>query len=72
MTTQEDVFQQMQGLAPEDQQRVLQFVRSLKPRQPRRDPRGMFVERGIHVAIQDIAQARREAWAGFPRDRPKR
>ena len=71
MTIREAVIEELRGLAPEEQQKVLAFVRSLQPPGERRNPRGMFIHRGIHIAAEDIDEARREAWANFPRNLPQ-
>jgi hypothetical protein len=75
MTIQEAVLKQLQTLSPEDQQKVLHFAHSLQPQEgaglQRKDPRGMFERRGVHITAEEIDEARREAWANFPRDFPQ-
>jgi hypothetical protein len=75
MTIQEAVIQKLQELTADDQQKVLQFVQSLQRQKgtapQRKDPRGMFADRGVHITAEEIAEARREAWANFPRDFPE-
>ena len=71
MTIQEAVLQELQQLPPDEQQKVLKYAQSLRPPESRRDPRGMFVYRGVHIAAEDIDAARQEAWAQFPREFPE-
>ena len=72
MTIEEAVLEKLRTLTPEDQQRVLQFAQSLPPAAgARRDPKGLFAHRGVQITLEDMEEARREAWAGFPRDLPE-
>jgi hypothetical protein len=71
MNIQEALREQMPRLSPEDQQKVLQFVQSLLPPAPRRDPKGMYAHHGVRITAEEISEARREAWDGFPRDLPE-
>ncbi len=70
MSVPEAVLEELRRLCPTDQQKVLEFIQSLRPGKARRDPRGLFAHRGIHIAAEEIADARREACANFPRDLP--
>lgn len=71
----ETLFAKLPLLSPDDQRQVLAFVRDLerkKPNQaPIKDPKGMFADRGVHITLEDIAEARREMWSNFPRDFPE-
>ena len=37
----------------------------------RKDPMGMFAHLGLSISKEEIDEARREAWANFPRDLPE-
>jgi hypothetical protein len=71
-TRSQQVIAKLQGLSPEDLQKVLQFVETLSPSMSaapeRKSLRGLFAHRGIDITAEDIAEARKEAWANFPRD----
>lgn len=41
------------------------------PLPKRIDPKGMFAHRGVRMTAEEIDEARREAWADFPRDFPE-
>ena len=74
MTVTEAVIDKLRVLPPEDQEKVLQFVQSLTnlkhvPAQ-RKNPRGLFAERGVHITAEEIDEARRQAWSDFPREFP--
>jgi hypothetical protein len=67
------VLQKLRLLPPDDQRKVADFVESLaaaRPQRPRKDPYGMFAHLNIHISAEDIDEARREAWANFPREFP--
>ena len=72
MTIAEQVVEKLRGLPPEEQQRVLDFVGSLKvnsaDKSPRRSLRGLWSDLHIHISEEDIAEARREMWGNFPRE----
>ncbi len=69
---QQDVIAKLQGLSPEDLEKVLHFVEALGPTPPaapqRSSLRGRFAHLGVHITAHDIDEARKEAWANFPRD----
>jgi len=74
MTITQAVIDTLRGLPPEDQQKVLQLVESLThskqlPAQ-RKNPRGLFADRGVHITAEEIDEARRQAWSDFPRGFP--
>jgi len=57
---------------PADKQReVLDFVGTLEKkaasRRPCRSLKGLWADLGTDVSPEDIAEARREMWGGFPR-----
>jgi hypothetical protein len=67
----QDVIAKLQGLSPEDLEKVLHFVETLAPTSPppqRRSLRGRFAHLGVHISADDIDEARKEAWGNFPRD----
>jgi hypothetical protein len=74
MTIEEIVLQKLRELPPEKQKDVLGFVESLKkndePRRPLRSLEGLWADVGIDITEEDIAEARREMWGNFPRDKP--
>jgi hypothetical protein len=75
MSAEEELLETFRQLAPADQQRVLEFVRSLKPPVPpqqRKDTRGMFAHHlTVPITKEMIDEARREMWANFPREFPE-
>jgi len=38
------------------------------PKEPRKDPYGLWAEFDIDISEEDIAELRREMWGNFPRD----
>lgn len=68
MTLAENVAERVRTLSEADQQKVLDFIQSLGHPVPRKDPRGRYAHRGVHITAEAIEEARREAWQGFPRD----
>lgn len=67
------ILQKLRLLPAEDQQKVAELVETLaaaRPRRPLKDPCGMFAHLNIHISAEDIDEARREAWANFPREFP--
>jgi len=71
MTTAEIIAARAKALPPEGQQEVLHFVEFLQSRATRTAPRnslaGTWADLGVNLSAEDIDQARREAWADFPR-----
>jgi hypothetical protein len=59
------------ALSPEGQREVLDFVEFLQTRVghsgPHRSLCGAWSDLGVDVSAEDIDEARREAWAEFPR-----
>lgn len=72
-TIEEAVVENLRLLSQDKQKEVLDFVRFLqqKPgaKYPRRSLLGALAHLNIHVTAEDIAEARREMWANFPRER---
>ncbi len=50
------------------EQDLVEKVRMLSPEQQRASFVGIWDDLGVHVAEEDVAAARREAWRDFPRD----
>lgn len=74
MTIEQQVLQKLRELPPEKQQEVLDFVDSLKkddgtPKKLR-GLEGIWADLDIQITDEDIAEARRQMWANFPRDIP--
>jgi hypothetical protein len=68
---QQAVIAKLQHLSPEELEKVLHFVEMLAPTPAAPKPRslrGRFAHLGVHIAARDIDEARKEAWAHFPRD----
>ena len=72
MTIEEQVLQKLRDLPPEKKREVLEFVESLKSgsgsSKPLRNLRGLWAGRNPDITEEDIAEARREMWGGFPGD----
>lgn len=68
MTLAETVADRVRDLSETDQQKVLDFIQSLATPVARKDPRGLYAHRGVHITAEAIDEARREAWRSFPRD----
>jgi Protein of unknown function (DUF2281) len=72
MTIEEQVLEKLRELPPERQEKVLQFVDSLREKnlspKPLRSLRGLWKASNIDITEEDIAEARREMWGNFPRD----
>ncbi len=72
MTAATQLLQKLRQLTPEQQQAVLQLVERLSrrqsPRAQRSSARGRWADLNINVSLEDIRRARREMWAGFPRE----
>jgi mRNA-degrading endonuclease RelE of RelBE toxin-antitoxin system len=72
MTIEEQVLEKLRELPPERQEKVLEFVDSLREKnfakKPLRSLRGLWKALKIDITEEDIAQTRREMWGNFPRD----
>ncbi len=74
MSIDSSILENLRLLSPEEQKKVAEYVESLaaaKPRGPRKNLMGMFAHLNIHISADDIDEARREAWANFPREFPE-
>jgi len=71
MTIEQAGIENLRELPPEKQQEVLDFIQSLKqkslPKKPRRSLYGLWSDLGIEITDTDIAEARQEMWANFPK-----
>lgn len=74
MSIDSSILENLRRLSPEERKKVAEYVESLaaaKPRGPRKNPMGMFAHHGIDIPAEVIDEARREAWANFPREFPE-
>jgi len=71
VTLVEALLERLRTLPPEKQREVLDFAEFLAqqstPRRPKRSLEGLCADLDIHITEEDIAEARREMWGGFPR-----
>ena len=72
MSIEKSVLEKLLKLPVHKQKEVLAFVESLEKkadhRRCRRSLRGLWPILGVHISPEDIAEARREMWGGFPRE----
>lgn len=72
MTLVETVIEKLKQMPPEKLQEVLDFAEFLEQknaaRQPRRSLEGIWEGMNVSISKEEIDEARREAWANFPRD----
>lgn len=72
MSIEKSVLEKLLKLPVDKQKEVLDFVESLEkksgPRRSRRSPKGLWADLGVSISPEDIAEARREMWGGFPRE----
>jgi hypothetical protein len=65
------VLEKLLKLPADKQKEVLDFVESLEKKAAaprcRRSLKGLWADLGTEVSPEDIAEARREMWGGFPR-----
>lgn len=74
MSISSTILLNLHRLSPEDQKKVAEYVETLAaatPPRPRKSAMGMFAHRGIDIPPEVIDEARREAWANFPREFPE-
>jgi hypothetical protein len=67
------VIQKVQSLPEVEQREVLAFIERLalsNKKQPLLDPYGMCKDKPTDLSLDDFQQARKEAWANFPRAWP--
>lgn len=70
MTTEEAIIIRLRSLPLDKQQDVLAFVENLNAdeRKPLKSPEGLWSDLDFTVSEADIAEARQELWANFPRN----
>lgn len=71
MSIEKTVLEKLLKLPLDKQKEVLDFVESLEkkttPKDRRRSFKGLWADLGVSISPEDIAEARREMWAGYPR-----
>jgi hypothetical protein len=71
MSIEKSVLEKLLKLPMERQKEVLDFVETLEKKtgttRQRRSLKGLWADLGAEVSPEDIAEARREMWGGFPR-----
>jgi hypothetical protein len=74
MTTKAEIMIKLNNLSHEDQEKLLAYIETLPsattPQGQRKSAMGMFEHLGIDVTREMIDEARKEAWASFPREFP--
>jgi len=72
MSIEKSVLEKLLKLPLDKQKEVLDFVESLEKkvsqRLPRRSLKGLWAGLEVNISPEDIAEARREMWGGFPRE----
>ena len=72
MSIEKSVLEKLLKLPLEKQKEVLDFVESLQketsPRRPRRSLKGLWADLGVQISPEELAEARRQMWGGFPRE----
>ena len=72
MSIEKSLLEKLLKLPVDKQKEVLDFVESLEKkagqRRSRRSPKGLWADLGLDISAEDIAEARREMWGGFPRE----
>ena len=72
MSIEKSVLEKLLKLPVEKQKEVLDFVESLEKassaRRPRRSLKGLWADLSVQISAEDLAEARREMWGGFPRE----
>ena len=72
-TIEKNVVEKLRLLPPEKQQEALDFIEFLnhkiEAKQPRKSSFGLLADLNISISKEEIDEARREAWANFPRER---
>ena len=72
MSIEKSVLEKLLKLPVDKQKEVLAFVESLEKKagecQSRRSLKGLWADLGVNISPEDIAQARRERGACFPRE----
>jgi hypothetical protein len=72
MSIEKSVLEKLLKLPVDKQKEVLDFVESLekktRPKGRRHSLKGLWADLGVKISPEDIAEARREMWGGFPRE----
>jgi len=72
MSIEKSVLEKLLKLPADKQTEVLDFVEALEKKagatRRRRSLKGLWADLGVEVSPEDIAEARREMWGGFPRE----
>jgi hypothetical protein len=72
MSIERSVLEKLLKLPVDKQREVLEFVESLEKKsagtRPRHSFKGLWADLGVEVSAEDLAEARREMWGGFPRE----
>ena len=72
MSIEKSVLGKLLKLPVDRQKEVLDFVESLEKKasqhHSRRSLKGLWADLEVNISADDIAEARREMWGGFPRE----
>ena len=72
MSIEKSVLEKLLKLPVDKQKEVLDFVESLEKkagqRRSRRSLKGLWADLEVTISADDITEARREMWGGFPRE----
>jgi hypothetical protein len=72
MSIEKSVLEKLLKLPVDKQKEVLDFVESLEKsaelRRSRRSLKGLWADLEVNISADDIDEARREMWGGFPRE----
>lgn len=72
MTSEEVLFEKIQTLPPDLQQKAIAFVDSLQTEAQTKAPRvslkGIWVDLNVNITEQDIREARNEMWRGYTKN----
>jgi hypothetical protein len=70
MSIEEAILEKVRAFPPAKKAGVLQYVSSLEVAEhaPFRSPKGILTDLNFTIAEEDLAEALRDMWGGFPRD----
>ena len=70
MSIEEAILEKIRSLPPEKKAEVFQFLTGLEVSgHPHfRSPKGILSDLNFTITEEDLAEARREMWSGFPRN----
>jgi hypothetical protein len=70
MSIEEVILEKVRALPPAKKAEVLEFVSGLDTaaRPPFHSPKGILSDLNFTLTEEDLAEARREMWSGFPRN----